>query len=55
MRLPKYKVRFAADVIYRLVVSKHIPNRILLIVNDLMSHRLSCNYIKSRKCDKNRY
>ena len=39
MRLPKYKVRVAADVIYRLVVSEHIPNRILLLVNDLMSHR----------------
>ena len=34
MRLPKYKVRVAADVIYR-----RIPNRILLLVNDLMSHR----------------
>ena len=39
MRLPKYKVRVAADVIYRLVVSERIPNRILLLVNDLMSHR----------------
>ena len=39
MRLPKYKVRVAADVIYRLVVSEHIPNRILLLVNDLMSHK----------------
>ena len=39
MRLPKYKVRVAADVIYRLVVSECIPNRILLLVNDLMSHR----------------
>ena len=39
MRLPKYKVRVAADVIYRLVASERIPNRILLLVNDLMSHR----------------
>ena len=39
MRLPKYKVRVAADVIYRLVVSERIPNHILLLVNDLMSHR----------------
>ena len=34
MGLPKYKLRVAADVIYRLVVSERIPNRILLLVND---------------------
>ena len=37
--LPKYKVRVAADVVYRLVDSERIPNRILLLVKDLMSHR----------------
>ena len=39
LRLPKYKLSVAGDLIYRLVSLERFPHRILLLVNDLMSHR----------------